>query len=266
MTFGQAYRTIDGTDPVFAGHYPGLPILPGVLLLDHVHRAANADREPVSLAGVESVRFLAPVLPGDRITIAWNWTPDSQRCTAEVSTGRGTAARMSMRYDTVPTDAGPPGDDPAGPEDRHGGPEEIRRLLPHRYPMLLVDRIERWHQGKSLSALKAVTVNEPWTETSGDTFPPVLLIESWCQAAGILAGDGAANPDVRTGQVVLLGMLKDVWLHGPVRPGDLVRHRVRLLRSAGDTAILAGEAAVEGRLVLRVGQAVTALRGWPPSQ
>jgi 3-hydroxymyristoyl/3-hydroxydecanoyl-(acyl carrier protein) dehydratase len=262
VTSGQACWTIEPTEPFFAGHYPGLPILPGVLLLDHVHRAATADRDPIPLTGVESVRFLAPVLPGDRIGIAWNWTPDAQRCTAEVSTGRVTAARMSLRYG-VPTDLAY--ERAAESEGRLGGPAEIRRLLPHRYPMLLVDRIEQWHQGQWLTALKAVTVNEPWTQTSGDDFPPALLIESWCQAAGILAGGGEANSDVRTGRVVLLGMLKDVWLHCPVRPGDVVRHRVRLLRSAGDNAILAGEAAVDGKVVLRVGQAVTAVRAWPPT-
>src|ERR1051326_6769660 len=63
-------RPISGAEPVFAGHYPGFPILPGVLLVDAAYRdvvrsAATWSRRPIRLVGLDSVRFSTPVFPGD---------------------------------------------------------------------------------------------------------------------------------------------------------------------------------------------------------
>lgn len=94
--------TVPETEPVFAGHFPGFPVLPGVYLIDHVHRCAE-DALPGSarLARVERCRFLRPVLPGDRITIELSLDPadDGVRCTASARTDAGPAARMLLYYD-----------------------------------------------------------------------------------------------------------------------------------------------------------------------
>ncbi|KJS52820.1 3-hydroxyacyl-ACP dehydratase FabZ family protein [Streptomyces rubellomurinus] len=143
----------------------------------------------------------------------------------------------------------------------------IKRVLPHRYPMLLVDRVDDLVPGERLTARKAVTANEPWyqdlPEGADDrehAYPSVLLVESWCQAAGVLAAWDLPNPDVLTGQVMLFGGIADVVFHHPVLPGDVLVHHVRLVRSFSDTVIFEGEAAVDGRTVLEIGRVVMAMR------
>ncbi|MCX4693195.1 3-hydroxyacyl-ACP dehydratase FabZ family protein [Streptomyces sp. NPDC058646] len=143
----------------------------------------------------------------------------------------------------------------------------IKRVLPHRYPMLLVDRVTELVPEERLTALKAVTCNEPWyeglSEEAGDeghAYPQTLLVESWCQAAGVLAAWDQPNPDVLSGQVMLFGSISDVVLHRPVFPGDVLEHRVRLVRALSDTVIFEGESLVGGEVVMGVGRVVMAMR------
>jgi 3-hydroxyacyl-[acyl-carrier-protein] dehydratase len=142
------------------------------------------------------------------------------------------------------------------------GVDEIKQILPHRYPMLLVDRVTEIAPGERLTALKAVTVNEPWYAggDTGDAYPMVLVVESWCQAAGVLASWETRQPDVLSGQVMLFGSIADLRFHGPVLPGDVLEHRVRLVRSLTDAAVVEGESLVGDRTVLEVGRVVMALR------
>jgi 3-hydroxyacyl-[acyl-carrier-protein] dehydratase len=141
---------------------------------------------------------------------------------------------------------------------------DIKRLLPHRYPMLLIDRIVDAKPGESLSALKAVTCNEPCyaevPDGSDHAYPATLLAESWCQAAGVLICLGEPNPDVLAGKVTLFGSISGLELVRPVYPGDLVRHEVRLVRAFSDAAMLTGAATVDGVAVMHVGSIAIALR------
>jgi 3-hydroxyacyl-[acyl-carrier-protein] dehydratase len=88
----KAVVEIDADDPVFAGHYPGFPILPGVCLVEYVRLL---DGRP--LVAIESCRFLAPVFPGDELAIECHW-PSPGLCRATVATGRGVAARIRLRF------------------------------------------------------------------------------------------------------------------------------------------------------------------------
>ncbi|MBV6698119.1 3-hydroxyacyl-ACP dehydratase FabZ family protein [Kitasatospora aureofaciens] len=151
--------------------------------------------------------------------------------------------------------------------DRPGliGQSVIRRALPHRFPMLLVDRVLDVLPGERITAVKAVTCNEPWyREVAADTedfaYPQVLLMESWCQAAGLLATWEAPNPDVLAGRVMLFGAVTGLEYHRPVLPGDVLEHRATITRTLGDTLIIAGESLVDGEPVLTVGSAVLAFR------
>ena len=112
---GPAFEFRIGPDePVFAGHYPGYPIFPGVCLVECVHRVArdtvpaNPTRRadgggtPVLLA-IESARFLAPVLPGDTITVTTVWSDaggGQWQCAGTVWTDRGRAASVRLRFGT----------------------------------------------------------------------------------------------------------------------------------------------------------------------
>lgn len=142
---------------------------------------------------------------------------------------------------------------------------DIKRLLPHRYPMLLVDRVVAMTPGESLVAIKAVTANEPCYATMADgcdnhEYPPTLLIESWCQAAGVLVCLDLPNPDVLANKVTLFAGISDLELSGPVHPGDVVEHHVRLVRALSNEAMLTGEAMVNGTVVLRIGYVIIAMR------
>ena len=146
------------------------------------------------------------------------------------------------------------------------GPGGIKALLPHRYPMLLVDRVVEVLPGERIVTLKAVTVNEPWfhdlpedTPDAGYDYPTALLVESWCQAAALLARwDLPAERAV--GKVALFGGMSGVQVLGAVRPGDVVRNEVVLTKNLGDTWIFTGSATVDGTLRLAVGSLMTALR------
>jgi len=142
---------------------------------------------------------------------------------------------------------------------------ELKRLLPHRYPILLVDRVLDVVPGESLVAIKAVTLNEPCyaglpADATDHAYPVGLLIESWCQAAGVLAVHDRPNPDVLAGQVTLFGAITDLELIDEVHPGDVLYHRVRAQKLMSAAAVLEGETLVDGRPVMRVGQVVIALR------
>ncbi|WP_051386147.1 3-hydroxyacyl-ACP dehydratase FabZ family protein [Actinokineospora inagensis] len=145
------------------------------------------------------------------------------------------------------------------------GLAEIKKVLPHRFPMLLVDRVTDLEPGVGLTAYKAVTANEPWYAALPDdatdaSYPRVLLVESWCQAAGVLVAWENPNPDVLTGQVMLFGGMADIEFTAPVLPGSVLEHRIRLMRALSDTVIFEGESLVDGEVVLTVGRVVMAMR------
>ena len=144
---------------------------------------------------------------------------------------------------------------------------DIRSRLPHRYPMLLVDRVTELVPGERLVAIKAVTASEPWyralPEDAGagqHAYPEVLLVESWCQSAGLLAAWDQPNPDVLTGQVMLFGSMAEIRFRHAVLPGDVLEHRVRLVRALSDTLIFQGECMVGSRTVMEIGRVVMAMR------
>jgi 3-hydroxyacyl-[acyl-carrier-protein] dehydratase len=129
--------------------------------------------------------------------------------------------------------------------------------------MLLVDRVTDIVPGKHLTAIKAVTASEPWFRMSpptDDCFPTVLLMESLCQAAVLLAVWDMPDSAVPHSKTMLLGSISDVVVHAPVRPGSIIQHHVRLCRDLGDSFLLDGESTVGGRPVLEIGQVLVALR------
>ncbi|MGW7367834.1 3-hydroxyacyl-ACP dehydratase FabZ family protein [Streptomyces sp. NPDC054841] len=147
------------------------------------------------------------------------------------------------------------------------GVDRIKSTIPHRGEILLVDRVAEVRPGESLTAYKAVSGNEPCYAPLGQdaapgdyAYPVSLVIESWAQAAVVLSVWESPNPDVLAGKVELAGSINEVTMGGRAYPGDVLEHRVRLVKSVGETAVLAGETFVGGREVLNVGSFVVALR------
>jgi 3-hydroxyacyl-[acyl-carrier-protein] dehydratase len=126
--------------------------------------------------------------------------------------------------------------------------QEISQLLPHRYPMLMVDRIVEI-SADSIVGLKNVTVNEPHFTGHFPNFPVmpgVLIIEAMAQTAGILVGTLA--PHTR-GKVMFLASVDEAKFRKPVVPGDQLRIEMKMLRLKHTVAKMQGTATVDGQIV-----------------
>jgi len=146
--------------------------------------------------------------------------------------------------------------------------ERIKGLLPHRYPMLLVDAVRELRPGESIRATKAVTLDEvayararrDAAGTATWSYPTSLVVESFCQAAGILFMESGLGDYDRHRQVLLFGALAGCRVSGAAFPGDVLTHRARIVKAFSDSAVFAGEVAVDDRTVLTVDQVVMAVR------
>ena len=125
---------------------------------------------------------------------------------------------------------------------------EIRRILPHRYPFLLVDRIVELEETR-IVGMKNVTVNEPFFNGHFPEFPVmpgVLIVEAMAQTAGILVL--RSIPD-RDSKLVFLVSVDGARFRKPVVPGDQLRIEMKVIRRKGSVAKMAGTATVDGVLV-----------------
>jgi UDP-3-O-[3-hydroxymyristoyl] N-acetylglucosamine deacetylase/3-hydroxyacyl-[acyl-carrier-protein] dehydratase len=129
------------------------------------------------------------------------------------------------------------------------GIEEIMRVIPHRYPFLLVDRILEMEPGKRVVGLKNVTINEPFFQghfPGHPIMPGVLIIEAMAQVGGMLLL--GAIPE-RENKVVYFTTLNNVKWRRPVKPGDQLRFELELLQVRGSVAKMSGVARVDGEVV-----------------
>ncbi|HLT59528.1 MAG TPA: 3-hydroxyacyl-ACP dehydratase FabZ [Limnochordales bacterium] len=130
---------------------------------------------------------------------------------------------------------------------------EIMRRLPHRYPMLMVDRIEELEPGKRAVGIKNVTINEPvFTGHYPELpiLPGVLILEAMAQVGG-LALLPAEGPEDQAGErgVPLFTGVDKARFRRPVGPGDQLRIEVTVLRVRGSIGKIAARATVDGQAV-----------------
>lgn len=125
---------------------------------------------------------------------------------------------------------------------------EIRQLLPHRYPMLLVDRVLDIGE-TSIVSEKLVTANEPFFPghfPERPVFPGVLILEAFAQTAGLWAL--VRVPKHRGRGMALVGVDR-ARFRRPVGPGDALRLELQILRNRGDLYVFEGNASVSGERV-----------------
>ncbi len=128
---------------------------------------------------------------------------------------------------------------------------EIMNFLPHRYPMLLIDRIVDIEKGNKVIAKKNVTFNEHFFQghfPSHPVMPGVLIIEAMAQAAGVLVLDNAQNIDPKD-YVVYFMTIESAQFRKPVTPGDVLELHVERIKNRGMVWKMKGEAIVDGARV-----------------
>ena len=126
----------------------------------------------------------------------------------------------------------------------------IERILPHRYPFLLVDRIVEFEPDKRIVGIKNVSVNErylsPPTRGRRSALPPTILTEAVAQVGAILI---LAKPENRSRLIYFMGIEK-VRYRGQVYPGDVVEIEALVKRLRSRMGILTGRARVGGKVVV----------------
>lgn len=125
---------------------------------------------------------------------------------------------------------------------------QIRRILPHRYPMLLVDQIVEM-DAERIVGIKNVSANEPFFAGHFPTFPVmpgVLIAEAMAQTAGVLV---LSSIPEREDKLVLLVSIEFAKFRKPVVPGDQLRIEMKLLKRKATVAKMSGVATVDGAVV-----------------
>lgn len=126
--------------------------------------------------------------------------------------------------------------------------QEIKEIIPHRYPMLLVDRIEELEEGKRVVAKKNVTINEPFFQghfPHEPVMPGVLIVEAMAQAGAVAL---LSLPDFR-GKTAYFGGLDKAKFRKKVTPGDTLILEVEILKVKSAAGIGKGSAYVDGKKV-----------------
>ncbi len=126
--------------------------------------------------------------------------------------------------------------------------DEIKAILPHRYPMLLIDRVLEYTENESIRAYKNITGNEEYLQghfPRRAIMPGVLLIEAMAQAGGILLLKSRQEEN----SLVYFTAIEKARFRKPVRPGDRVEFRVNVIRLKSKYCKLEGRAYVDDQLV-----------------
>lgn len=130
---------------------------------------------------------------------------------------------------------------------------EIQKILPHRYPFLLVDRVTDMVKSKSIVAYKNVSISDPVFEghfPGHPIYPGVMILEGMAQAGGILSFlsmDELTKEEIAMKVVYFMGIDKAKF-RMPVRPGDKLEYRISVIKQKGTIWMLKGEAYVDDKL------------------
>ena len=185
----------------------------------------------LALAGARVRARIVALKPSHRGTVT---LVRELRRSGQIQSGNGKAARMSK-----------------GGTGKKGvyEIEDIMRVLPHRYPFLLVDRILEIEENKRVVGIKNVTINEPFFQghfPGHPIMPGVLIVEAMAQVGGMLLLGTLEEPDTK---VVYFMSIDNIKFRKPVRPGDQIVFEVEMIQVRGKIAKTRGVARVDGEIV-----------------
>ena len=127
--------------------------------------------------------------------------------------------------------------------------DELLKILPHRYPLLMIDKVIKWDKKKSLQAIKNVSINEPYFQghfPEKPIFPGVLILESMAQAGSLIISDFVDNPSKK---LVYLSKVLNFKIHKNVIPGDQLYIEAKLLQHKMNSFKLSVECFVDKKQV-----------------
>ena len=130
---------------------------------------------------------------------------------------------------------------------------EIQKILPHRYPFLLIDRVTQMNEGKDIIGYKNVSISEPVFEghfPGHPIYPGVMILEGMAQAGGILAlkSSGLTDEEIKN-KVIYFMSIDGAKFRVPVKPGDRLEYRIEVLKLRKTLIVLGGKAYVDDKLV-----------------
>ena len=128
--------------------------------------------------------------------------------------------------------------------------DQIKKMIPHRAPILLIDRVEEVVLDSEATGIKAVSGNEPYFAGHFPDFPVmpgVLIVEALAQTAAVLVA--ATMPDLAQGKLVFFTTIEKARFRQPVRPGDVIKLHAVKNTNKGPLWKFTGKATVDGKLV-----------------
>ncbi|MEA1917479.1 MAG: 3-hydroxyacyl-ACP dehydratase FabZ [Campylobacterota bacterium] len=131
---------------------------------------------------------------------------------------------------------------------------EIQKILPHRFPFLLIDKVTQIEAGESLIGYKNVTIGEQIFEghfPGHPIYPGVMILEGMAQAGGVLAfkSMGDMSEEEAASKVVYFMSIDKAKFRTPVKPGDRLEYRMSVIKRKGNIWILNGKAYVDDKIV-----------------
>lgn len=130
---------------------------------------------------------------------------------------------------------------------------EIQKILPHRFPFLLIDRVVELKEGEFIDAYKNVSISEHVFQghfPGHPVYPGVMIVEGMAQAGGVLAFKSMSEEDQADieNKVVYFMSIDACKFRAPVRPGDRLEYKLHVIKHRGNIWMLKGEAYVDGKL------------------
>ncbi|PAF52437.1 3-hydroxyacyl-ACP dehydratase FabZ [Helicobacter sp. 13S00477-4] len=130
----------------------------------------------------------------------------------------------------------------------------IKKILPHRYPMLLVDRITHLEPNQNIKAYKNITINEEvflGHFPKQPIYPGVMIVEGMAQAGGVLAFVSTWGDDIKVAEdkIVYFMTIDKVKFRIPVTPGDKLEYHLNVIKHKGSVWQLEGKAFVDEKMV-----------------
>jgi len=131
---------------------------------------------------------------------------------------------------------------------------EIQKILPHRYPFLLLDRVTKLEKGVSIEGYKNVSISEPIFQghfPDHPIYPGVMIIEGMAQAGGVLAFQSSSDDDqeAMNNKVVYFMSIDKAKFRAPVIPGDKLAYNITVIKHRGAVWQLDAKAYVDNKLV-----------------